>query len=826
MNESAQPIQGVVSTIAARCRRCYGCVRACPVQAIRVQNGQATVMAERCLGCGNCLRVCAQQAKQVESARGAVREMLEAPGPVVALLAPSYPAAWDGVAAGKVVAGVRALGFDRVLEVGFGAEMVAQEYARMLRRPPEHPLISTACPALVNYVRMYMPELVPCLAPVVSPMAALGRAVKELYQPGARVVFIGPCTAKKAEIRDPQVAGAVDAAMTFQELAGLLEEAGVELAGLTPQEADEPLPHYGALFPVSGGLLKAAALHADLMDDSVVVVEGPDRCLAALRDLRDGNFPARFLDALFCEGCIAGPAFGGSMTPLARRAQVTAHVRSRPGNARALRRALREVAEVSVRAQYESEALTVALPNEREIRDILARTNKLTVEQELNCGACGYPSCRDKAIAVFQGLAEVEMCLPYLIDQLEVNLEKLTRSKEEIEKAREIAGRAQQLASMGQLAADLAREMDNPLNRIVAYAQVLWDAVGSDNPRREELATISAEALHCREIMAGLQGFARQREPQWEPVDLGELVRRALGQMEPQLAQSGVQVTVELPEGLPGVVADPGQMVQVLVALLTNSLEALESGGRIWVEARRAEGEAGLEVVIADNGRGMAPELLARLFQPFVTTKGVRPGAGLGLAVAHGIVQAHGGELRAQSKPGFGTTMTIRLPLDVRRALAPEGAKILLVDDDPDFLEQHRLMLEGTGFTVVTAERSEEALEVAGREIPDAFVLDLMMERNDSGARLARTLRRDPRFRRAPIVMLTSVVRDMGFEFDRNPREVLEWMKADAWFDKPAPVQELAETLRRLLSGAAEGTTEEGGTGVSPALPDPEGGAS
>jgi hypothetical protein len=207
------------------------------------------------------------------------------------------------------------------------------------------------------------------------------------------------------------------------------------LAGLDPQEADEPLPHYGALFPVSGGLLKAAALHADLMDDSVVVVEGPDRCLAALRDLRDGNLPARFLDALFCEGCIAGPAFGGSMTPLARRAQVTAHVRRRPANPRALRRALREVAGVSVRARYEPEALTVALPNEREVRDILARTNKLTVEQELNCGACGYPSCRDKAIAVYQGLAEVEMCLPYLIDQLEVNLDKLTRSKGEMEKA-------------------------------------------------------------------------------------------------------------------------------------------------------------------------------------------------------------------------------------------------------------------------------------------------------------------------------------------------------------------------------------------------------
>ena len=477
-----------------------------------------------------------------------------------------------------------------------------------------------------------------------------------------------------------------------------------------------------------------------------------------------------------------------------------------------------------MRGEYAAEAVTVVLPNETEIRDILARTNKLAAEQELNCGACGYPTCRDKAIAVFQGLAEVDMCLPYLIDQLEVNLEKLTRSKEEIEKAREVANRAQQLASMGQLAADLAREMDSPLANIVAYTQLLWEHMDLADQRREDLATISVEALHCREIMSGLQGFARQREPQWERAELRELVTGALSQMEPKLAFSEVEVSVEIPEDLPPLVVDPAQMTQVLVTLLTNSLEAFEGAGRIWIEGRRAPGESGVELVIADNGRGIAPELLPKLFQPFVTTKEPRPGAGLGLAVAHGIVQAHGGELRVQSKPGFGTTVTVRLPLDVPIYKAPEAAKVLLVDDDPDFLEQHRLMLAGMGFNVITAERSDEALEVANREIPDAFVLDLMMERNDSGARLSRTLRRDPRFRRAPIVLLTSVVQDMGFEFQRNPKEVLEWMKADAWFDKPAPVVELADALLRLLAGAQEGSlTPQPPEASSPNPPLPRG---
>jgi signal transduction histidine kinase/iron only hydrogenase large subunit-like protein/CheY-like chemotaxis protein len=802
--ESPQPITGVITTIAARCRRCYNCVRSCPAKAIRVQGGQACVIAERCLGCGNCIRVCAQNAKQVENALPAVSAMLAGPAPVAAMLAPSYPAAWEGATPGGVVAALRALGFAQVYEVGFGAELVAREYSRLLRRPPAHPLISTACPAVTAYVQKYAPELVPSLAPIVSPMIAMGRAIKEQYLPGAQVVFIGPCTAKKAEIRDPAIADAVDAAMTFQELARLLAEKEIDVPALTPVAADGPLPFYGGLFPVSGGLLKAASIQADVMDDSVAVVEGPSRCLAALQELSEGRFPAKFLDALFCEGCVSGPAFCGSMTPLSRKALITAHVRSLQAGARRMGGALRRVAGVRLARAFQPEEMGLALPNETEIRDILARSNKSGPEDELNCGACGYATCRDKAVAVYQGLAEPEMCLPYLIDQLQVNLERLTRSKEEIERARELANRAQQLASMGQLAADIAHEVSNPLGNIVVYAQLLWESLPPGDARREDVATIVAEALECREVMSSLQGFARQREPQWEPdISLRAVLDKALGELEPKLTFTDVDVEVNVPDDLPLLIADPAQLTQVVVTLLTNSLEAIEGSGRIWIEGRPAPEGHFLELAVSDNGRGIPPDLLPKLFQPFITTKEVRPGAGLGLAVVHGIIHAHGGEVHVQSKPGFGTTFTVSLPLDVP-AKAPEAAKVLVVDDDPDFLEQHRLMLAGMGFEVVTAERSDEALEVAGREIPDAFLLDLMMERNDSGARLARTLRRDPRFRRAPIILLTSVVQDMGFEFQRNPREVLEWMKADAWFDKPAPVAELANTLRRLLAGAEE----------------------
>lgn len=798
---------GVVSTIAAKCRRCYNCVRSCPAKAIRVQNGQAEVLAERCIGCGNCLKVCGQDAKQVQSALATVQAFLAAEMPVVAILAPSYPAAFDNLDGGSLVTALRRLGFALVMDVGFGAEIVAEKYAQLLATPTDRPVITSPCPALVSYVEKYLPDLTPNLAPIVSPMMALARAVKERYQPGSRVVFIGPCVAKKMERLDPALTGQVDAVITFVELGQLFEEAALIPRALPPSEPDEPLPHYGALFPVSGGLLKAAALRADLMDDSIVVIEGAERCLSALRELQAGGFRGRFLDLLFCEGCIAGPAFAGNMSALARRERVTAHVRELCQTAQPPHAAVAALAALDVTRGYACAPVSVRVPSETELRDILAKNDKFSVEDELNCGACGYSTCRDKAIAVYQGLAEPEMCLPYLIDQLQINIEKLGRSKEEIEKARESAARAQELASMGQLASDIAHEISQPLTQVVVFAQLLRDSIPAGDPKREDLATIVAEALHARDVMAGLKGFARQRQPLWENTSLKMIVEQALAEARPELEESKATLTVELSEDLPPMVADPGLLQQVLVNLINNSLDALRGPGRIDITGALSNDRRFAELIVRDDGCGIPPDLLPQIMQPFVTTKTTRRGAGLGLAVAHGVVRAHGGEILIDTKPEQGTTITVRVPVTApRHAESQETIKLLLVDDDPDLLEIHRLRLAGMGFKVMTAERSDEALELADREIPDAFVLDLMMEKMDSGARLARALRRDPRFRDAPMILLTGVGEVTGFEVQRNPREVMSWMKIDAWFDKPAPIPELAATIRRLLG---QGTQKE-----------------
>lgn len=806
-----QQSQHIVSTIGAKCRRCYNCVRSCPAKAIRVQNGQAWVMAERCIGCGNCLRVCAQNAKQVQSAVEQVRELLRAAGtrPVVAILAPSYPGAYGDLDAGHVVAGVKALGFTKVMEVGFGAEMVAAEYVQLLKSRPWGTIISSACPALVSYIEKYAPELVPMLAPIVSPMVALGRAIKRVLLPDAAAVFIGPCVAKKAEARDPHVEDSIDAVLTFSGLREMWQAHDISPETLAPVVADEPLPHLGAVFPISGGLLKTAAIAADVLDDSILVVEGPDRCLTALRELAESTVAPRLVDALFCEGCIAGPAYGDGTPLLARKERVISHVRSLQRHARNVPRVLKQLKSVDVTRGFAAQDIAPAMPSESEIRDILAKTNKLASTDELNCGACGYPTCRDKAIAVYQGLAEPEMCLPYLIDQMQINLDQLSRSREELARVRERALRAQQLASMGELAADIGQQISNPLARLVLFSQLLRDHMPAEDVRREDVANIVAEALHCREVLSSLQGFARQREPQWEETRLQDVVPRALADLQPRLSEKDVQIEQRLPAGLPAIWADPAQLAQVIVNILTNSLEAIETDGRIEITGSPIEDGRMVELRITDNGHGVPPHLLDRVFQPFVTTKQDLRGAGLGLPVAHGIMQAHGGTIAIENHQGQGATVTLRMPAEAGPKVGPQAVKVMVVDDDPDFLEQHRIVLESAGFEVISAERSDEALDIADREIPDAFVLDMMMERTDSGARLARALRRDPRFRKSPIIMLTSVVTEMSFDFHRNPQEVLDWMKADAWFDKPAPVVELTNAIKRLLSAEEPGDSSE-----------------
>ena len=430
---------GVVATIPEKCKRCYSCVRECPAKAIKVIGGQATVIEEQCIGCGNCVKVCAQKAKRIEDSTMLVRSFLDSRERVFACLAPSFPVAFYPTHPGRMISALRRLGFGDIWEVAFGAELISREYARVFKEALQTGkyVISTPCPAIVSYIEKYMPSLHEALAPIVSPMIAVGRAIRKRYGSGVRIVFIGPCIAKKNEIKDPNVQGAIDAVLTFKEMQTMICEAGIDPQEQKISDFDGPPCYLGRTFPISGGLLRTTGLHADILENDVLITEGKDRVLGVLKELEEGKSKAKLFDLLFCEGCINGPKMPADMSVFTRKEKLTEYIieHNRFTVRRDLTEALAEFDDLDLSREFSCQTVLLPQPSEEEIAKTLKATRKYRPEDQLNCGSCGYPTCREKAIAVCQGLAEIEMCLPYLVEELETTLQELQTSHQELASA-------------------------------------------------------------------------------------------------------------------------------------------------------------------------------------------------------------------------------------------------------------------------------------------------------------------------------------------------------------------------------------------------------
>lgn len=659
----------LVTTIKERCRVCFTCVRECPAKAIRIVEGQAEVVNQRCIGCGNCVRVCSQNAKRVMSSREPTADLLRADGKVAAIIAPSFPAEFPDLDYRRVVGMIRELGFDLVNEVAFGADLVAREYRCLLAETDGERFIATSCPALVSFVERYHPELVARLAPIVSPMVATARALKALHGTNLRTVFVGPCIAKKGEAASENLPGEVDQALTFIELREMLEASNMTPDSVEPSDFDPPRAGSGALFPISRGMLQAARISEDLVAGEVVAADGRINFVEAIREFESGDLHARLLEVLCCEGCIMGSGISSAAPLFGRRASVSQYVRHRlerndPDHCEA---ELARFADLDLRRQFAPDDQRVATPSEDQLASILGRMGKSRTEDELNCGACGYDSCREHAIAIYRGLAESEMCLPYTIDELRRTLGELADSHEQLASTQEALMQSEKLASMGQLAAGIAHEINNPLGVVLMYAHILLGELGHESEVGEDLALIADQADRCKQIVAGLLNFARQTKVILEPTDMGTLVDKCLLTTPPP---SGIEVVVQKAADDPVIEVDPNQIAQVLTNLTTNGYAAMGSQGTLTV---RIEGDdANCRLSVTDTGVGIPEDALGKVFEPFFTTKPMGQGTGLGLAVTYGIVKMHRGDIGVQSNSDAsqgptGTTFTVTLPRNQRR---------------------------------------------------------------------------------------------------------------------------------------------------------------
>ena len=667
----------LVTTIGERCRTCFTCVRECPAKAIRIADGQAQVLHERCIGCGNCVRVCSQDAKLVTGSILPVEALLASKQRVAAAVAPSFPAEFPELDEQQFAGMLRRLGFDLVHEVGFGADLVARETRRIMQDGSGRHWISTACPAIVTYVERYHPGLVGHLLPVVSPMVADAKALREVYGQDLHVVFIGPCIAKKGEAARTSGDGRVDAVLTFRELRDLVDARGIDPRELERVPMDGPRADLGAIFALSRGMVQAAQMSEDLATGNVVTADGRQAFPEALREFESGDLDAALLDILCCNGCIMGAGMTTNAPVFRRRARVSRYVRHRHQltDPAAWQASVDRCSGLDLSRGFQADDRRMREPSESEIRQILHRMGKFTAADELNCRACGYETCRRHAVAIFKGMAESEMCLPYVIDELRHTVAEVNRSHRELAETQDQLMHSERLASMGQLAAGIAHEVNNPLGVVLLYAHLLAEQCGPDSPFAGDLKLIADEADRCKGIVAGLLDFARQKQVDLAPLPLRELVDDALRAC---LVPEGVSVSVEADSAADVVVnVDRSQIMQVLTNLVNNATAPSTAAARILVRAgRRGSGEA--YVSVSDDGCGIPAENRGRIFEPFFTTKEQGQGTGLGLAVSYGIVKMHRGQLLVESSCGgaegpSGTTMTMVLPVASEGGRYPSG---------------------------------------------------------------------------------------------------------------------------------------------------------
>lgn len=385
------------------CKNCYKCIRHCPVKSIRFSGNQAHIVGNECILCGQCFVVCPQNAKEIADATEAVKVLLEGEEPVVASIAPSFIANY-GVGIEAMEQALRQLGFAAAEETAIGATYVNRMYEDILRNRKPDVLISSCCHSVNLLIQKYFPQALPYLADVISPMQAHSVDIRR-RMPNAHVVFIGPCLSKKDEA--DHYTGYVDEVMTFEELTRMLEEANIQLE----QNVDHNSQSRTRLFPTSGGILKTME---KVPGYQYISVDGIENCIAALHDLEQGELNNCFIEMSACAGsCIGGPVMEKyHRTPIRDYAAVDAYAGSEDFPIETL---------PQERIHKEMEAINRKLPQptETEIFTILRQMGKNKPSDELNCGSCGYNTCREKAIAIYQGKADLTMCLPYLKDRAE-----------------------------------------------------------------------------------------------------------------------------------------------------------------------------------------------------------------------------------------------------------------------------------------------------------------------------------------------------------------------------------------------------------------------
>ncbi len=390
----------------SNCKNCYKCIRHCPVKSIRFFENQAFIVEDECILCGQCFVVCPQNAKEIKNDVETAKSLIAGGNPVIASIAPSFVANYEGLTITSVKNALKKLGFADAEETAEGATVVKQKYDEMVEKGEQKLIISSCCHSVNLLIQKHFPEALPYLAKVVSPMQAHSLEIKK-RNPEAKTVFIGPCISKKEEAED--YPGIVDCVLTFEELSAWMKEAGVEFE---PCADDDSVGGKARLFPTGGGILRS--MNCKNPDYTYIHIDGVENCVNALKEISEGKMGKCFIEMSACYGsCVSGPVIERNRhANVMNTVTVDKYAKKDDFDATAL-------SDSEMEKNIKFIGVKRLMPGSKAIEEILQKMGKRSPADELNCGSCGYNTCREKAIAVYNGKADLTMCLPFLKEKAE-----------------------------------------------------------------------------------------------------------------------------------------------------------------------------------------------------------------------------------------------------------------------------------------------------------------------------------------------------------------------------------------------------------------------
>ncbi|MCX6334350.1 MAG: 4Fe-4S dicluster domain-containing protein [Bacteroidia bacterium] len=497
----------------ARCRNSYSCVRVCPVNAIEVrpQKEHPTILSERCIGCGLCYVSCSPGAIEFRDSREDVRKLLSSGKKVAALIEPSIASEFDDITDyRKFVAMIRQLGFDYVHEVSFGVDLIAAKYSDLFSTSEGKYYLTANCPAIVKLIEKFHPEMTPNLAPLVSPMIATAMVVKKLYGEDVATIQIGPCIDAKDEALIYDSGKLIDGVLTFIELRQLFDEFKIQERLVKMSEFDPPYGYWGALYPVPAGIIQAGGIKRDMVSSRVITASGKEDILEAIHDFdKFTDTINHHFNLFFCHGCLLGPGMEYHKEKFRRRALVSRYAEKRIGtlDKELWQKDMDKWLKLDFSRNFSPNDQRIPEPPEEAVNEVLKIVGKNSPEEELNCGACGYMSCREFASTVAKGLAVPEMCHTFnlrnkqeYIETLRQTNRKLAETKKALKESEEVALREKDMA---QSASDM---LNNMLDKLPTGVVIVDNYLKILHSNHSFINIIGEDARAISEVIPGLAG--------------------------------------------------------------------------------------------------------------------------------------------------------------------------------------------------------------------------------------------------------------------------------------------------------------------------------